>query len=132
MSLKTWKKEFYPIPASEVEGRTEAIQHSLVKWVGLRGENLRKHNVRLIGISLTDARAGERLDISSDSCALCHLYLRTSGSRCGKCPLVTVRNKYPCDIRIPQEGLSPFHYFALEGNPEPMIELLEKVLEMKT
>ncbi len=130
MSLKTWKDEFYPVEADKVEGRLEAIQHSLVKWVGVRGDNLKKHKVKLIGTSLAGTRGS--IGIDSYSCALCSLYLRTSKVRCSECPLVAIRGGCSCDTKLDLgEGLSPYHYFALEGNPEPMIELLEKALELE-
>ncbi len=45
MGIATWKKEFYP-PISKVT-RANAIDHSLKKWIGLREENLKRHDLKL-------------------------------------------------------------------------------------
>ena len=44
MSMKTWKEKFYKTDASEyeeveVERTLECVQHSLLKWEGLKPEN---------------------------------------------------------------------------------------------
>ena len=46
MSLKTWKKEFYPISASRVrKDAIAAIEHSLRKWRGLTKDQMKRHGV---------------------------------------------------------------------------------------
>jgi hypothetical protein len=45
MSLNTWKIEFYPQEACEVEDQLEAAKHSLRKWGGLTTENLERHGL---------------------------------------------------------------------------------------
>ena len=37
MSIRTWKEEFYPKRAQETT-KAEALDHSILKWVGLRPE----------------------------------------------------------------------------------------------
>ena len=50
MSLTTWKKEFYPVPAKKMPLR-KALEHSILKWRGALPGNLRKH-----GCCLGDCR----------------------------------------------------------------------------
>ena len=44
MSLKTWKKEFYPQSAKRTK-QSEAVEHSLHKWRGILPANLKKHGL---------------------------------------------------------------------------------------
>jgi len=126
MPLKTWKEEFYPVEANRVEGRLEAIQHSLTKWVGLRGDNLEKHELFIEDGSIV-GEDGD-LTISSRSCALCQLF---DEYRCAKCPLVAVRGT-PCDVVADMvEITSPYSSFVAWDDPEPMIELLERALKVE-
>ena len=46
MSLTTWREEFYPFRATEVEPGLPSIEHSLKKWTGALPENLTKHGCR--------------------------------------------------------------------------------------
>ena len=113
MSLKTWKEEFYPIPADEVP-ESQALAHSLRNWEGLRKENLEKH-----GVESTDSYVDE-MPIDSSTCALCqhHVVVET----CATCPL-SVRGgevPYNCD---PEYGV-----WVRDGNPEPMIELIKNAI----
>lgn len=91
MSLITWKEEFYPIPASHYMPWESTCQHSLQKWIGLRPENLQKHNVALRPYQLSNPRPPvylvdvdieklkhdkldynwDILEINGSSCALC-------------------------------------------------------------
>lgn len=129
MSLKTWKEEFYPIPASEVEIGA-AVDHSITKWRGLKPENLKKHNVvsneeGIFDESPMTSAVGviEQLPINSESCALCSFYI---DARCGHCPLYLVRRGVRCDVAMADETLDPFGNYIETGNPEPMIEWLVK------
>ena len=46
MSLKTWKKEFYPKEAIDaIKTELMATKHSLRKWRGLTKANLKKHGL---------------------------------------------------------------------------------------
>jgi hypothetical protein len=125
MSLETWKKEFYPIEASEEMSAKEAIEHSLRKWKGLRSENLDKHGV--------DARAevqyifGEDsfLAIDGSSCALCVKFLELDENLpwCYHCPLAKTLGR-SCG----SDGM-PYITWMETGNPEPMIKALRKTLK---
>jgi len=122
MSIKTWKKEFYPVPASRVS-KKNALAHSLRKWEGLKKSNLKKHGVKydkLFFVGIKDDL--ERLLIDATTCALCHHYL---DNRCVDCPLYAVIGK-SCDDNGWREGGSPYTDFVDFGKASPMLRLLKK------
>ena len=142
MSLDSWKKEYYPVPAEEVD-LSNAIEHPLRKWRGLRPDALEEHNVTVINGLLFDAEdfAESRrnlrpyLAIDAESCALCiHYYdeeaevLRVTGilspDVCINCPLFSVLGK-----RCDDGADSPYMLFLNTHNPGPMIRALEMTLE---
>jgi len=140
MSLKTWKKEFYPVPASKVSGKKTAIKHSLKKWQGLTEENLKKHGL-IFTYDFDDASIRETMvssnlpgcsfGINSKTCALCQLYYNNDGSDtddksdcCYKCPLYQSLG-HRCDGRSDR----PYVVFLDSGDPVPMIKALEKMLK---
>lgn len=132
MSLKTWKAEFCPVPASKV-GKKDAVAHSLRKWKGLTERNLKKHGVEYD----LDRRAviGEdgSFPISADTCALCEVYFlfgkgivapgvrRCAEEPCSACPLCKSLGE-ACDA----EGM-PYYEFVDDGDPNPMIKALEAI-----
>lgn len=121
MSLESWKKEFYPVEADETGDMTrkQIVEHSLNKWRGLRPINLSEHRLVKNGQVIEDDKF-YRLVIASESCSLCqHYYQIESGAPCSYCPIVKVSAK-TC---YKQYG----HWIKL-GDPEPMIELLERTL----
>lgn len=131
MSLKSWRKEFYPIPASKVS-KSKAIEHSLQKWIGLREKNLEKHNLEHVGLK----RIAEWEDITNsfsadnESCALCVFYF-DANAKCDKCPLSKLRKRYPCDEEMDDETDSPYISFIQHKRPEPMIKLLRQALKQQ-
>ena len=135
MSLKTWKKEFYPVEANSPEAQAStraAIEHSLRKWRGLRPEALLKHEVRLEGPhhkEVVDAgRADERQGISSRSCALCFRFDDADGN-CDGCPIVKVSGR-ACDPGKDSDEVSAWEVYVHDADPEPMIAQLEKALAL--
>jgi len=144
MSLKTWKAEFYSVLAADVP-ESDAVQHSLTKWIGLRKENLEKHRVvlhqkLLVGMGTVPfSEFTDSFYVDSESCALCIHHLKYGASNIGKtngcssCPLYQLRDTR-CDRR--KSGLSsgtigksPYEEFTISGNPEPMIEALTRCLD---
>lgn len=104
MSEQSWKDEFYPIEATEVEvDDLEAVNHSLQKWIGLRKENLQKHEINEPLIA-----------IGSQSCALCHQYI-VKNDDCIGCPLFRARIYIQCDERTPEEITSPWNSYKKNG-----------------
>ena len=140
MSIETWKAEFYPI-AAEHTNKGGAIDHSLQKWLGLRPENLAKHEVELFEgmvIELGDADCINAVVIDGGSCSLCHHYLdhdwdeNDHETACYDCPLCKVRGGQ-CDDEIEEEWendkLAPWQAFTRDEDREPMIIWLTKTKE---
>src|SRR3990167_2262375 len=96
MSLATWKRVYYPVPASKAASSDrEAVAHSLRKWRGLRKAALQRHKVTRFGAVVIDASAGS-LTINDRTCALCQRYVVRQGY-CSGCPLERVLG-HPCDV----------------------------------
>ena len=136
MSIETWKQEYMPTDASDFcdAPRTcksvfDAVIHSLRKWYGLRHYNRAEHRVMPLGMSykyriITDAAQNE-LDIDSSSCALCSMFDEESDS-CEACPLYLARDKVSCFQMAEDEKESPYMAWTDYGDPNPMIDNLEK------
>jgi len=104
MSITTWKKEFYPTPASRCS-KKNALAHSLRAWVGRLKKNLRKHGVTW----------GDVEDAWID-CALCETY------DCYDCPLdVAGHNCY--------EGDSPYRRCVSVEDARPLVNALRKLVK---
>ncbi len=124
MSIESWNSEFYPVPADQVS-KEDALDHSSLKWEGLRPENLERHEVSLLDDRIVDAdSSGIRID--SSSCALCFHF--DSEEYCPGCPIYESRGRR-CDWRLRGEVLHPWGYFSKFNNPLPMIEALRKAKE---
>lgn len=110
--LDQWKAEFYPIEARDCP-RSEAAAHGLRKWQGLRRENVERYGI-YVGLVF----------LGGDTCALCHHYYNRSAlDPCSNCLLVTIAGVRPCD-----EPYSPWKR-ATNGDPEPMIAALQKIVD---
>ena len=133
MSISSWKEEFY-IPVWNVpEGdESAAIAQSLQKFRGLRQEVLAKHGLTRIG---SEGRmypkigelGGSWFDIDATSCALCDQYYLTfpgDDHGCADCPLYKELGNMTC-----YEDDAPYNVWYLRNDPEPMIEVLEKMLK---
>lgn len=112
MSLETWKAEFYSVSAPECP-EEKALQHTLLKWTGLRLENLAKHGVFHHGNYIMDKHSNI-FAISTRTCALCCWYYKDG--KCKGCPLY-------CCFR-PSET-SPYTQYTKNRDPEPMIEKIK-------
>ena len=121
MSYETWCEEFYPVSADYCK-EEDAIEHSLRKWIGLRIENLDKHELRIVGRSVRDGNSHTLLIIADRSCSLCRWY---ASFRCDDCPLAQVLGGR-CDVID-----APYDIWCDTKNPEPMIEALQKAKELK-
>jgi hypothetical protein len=135
VTLETWKQEFYPIKAEQAaeKGDVAAVEHSLVKWKGLRTKNLVKHGL-VRGSGTIRERSGctdvdYEFYIDWSSCALCQMHPK----QCATCPLAQ-HLRMSCDgsVRYEQHpnnhGLAPFSTYSIYGDPEPMIAALEATL----
>lgn len=136
MSYKSWAEEFYPVEAGSNEAKANPISHSLRKWIGLREENLSRHDLYLDYHAVKNQADYVCLNIDADSCALCAVYYKPEAKigKCAECPLYQVRGA-PCDTMYGEDfddeaPDSPYHKLINSKNPEPMIKLLERALEL--
>lgn len=123
MSLRTWKKEFYPESAKKAakRGVGAAIEHSLRKWQGATEENAERHGVSIRGGAPGIAGKYGKLIFDCTTCALCSLFYEDG---CKGCPLVHEDGSrcYSMD-----RGFSNFADMDL--GPDLMIHELEEALE---
>lgn len=120
MSLISWKKEFYRIPASQVS-KGCALQHSLKKWAGLKWSNKKKHKVVLRGrYNLVDSSDNTISILGIESCALCVHFFGATEDCCLGCPLVKAGIKSCGDVD------SPYSRFIDTGRTLLMIRALKK------
>ena len=134
MSVATWKEEFYPLRAFEFNfsgTEREAIEHSLLKWRGLLPDNLARHGVEHT-LDYIRADGEERFHINSNTCALCIKFLPTEGQDCRNCPLFKLLDGKRCDYYSVNHNTSPYGHLLRNGNPLPMVLLLEKALAQNT
>lgn len=121
MSLATWKKEFYPVPASKVS-KKNALAHSLKKWEGTFSASLARHGIRLSNGILYDEE-GFEFEFGDTDCALCVNH-RQEVDSCQSCPLFKSLG------RVCYGNESEYAEF-LKGNPKPMIFALRRAVKEK-
>lgn len=126
MSFKSWRRGFYPYPASRPKTALKALEHSLRKWLGLRPEYLKEHGCVLANekgrIYVSHPHERGHLDIDALSCALCHLFLNDCrNDDCRKCPLFKHLAKTCAAPKM------PYDIFEETLDPHPMITLLYDV-----
>lgn len=135
MSLETWKAEYYPEEAgiAAERGAIEATKHSILKWEGLRKENKEKHGLlHGVGGGRVLVFGGDTFRIDSNTCALCGV-VDLKEESCESCPFY-LANGFDCsgDLEYYDEETEPEEYpyysYTVTGDPEPMIECLEKTL----
>lgn len=135
MSIRMWIREFMPRTASAVakDGVLAALVCAEKKYIGLFPGNLEKHDVRFVGPTreLIDGEGGGFL-LTSDTCALCDLFLYTQTAKCPECPLYTIRG-VRCDQPDKEAGskdTSPYQ-LAIHGRPAMMLALIRKGIEIE-
>lgn len=132
MSLESWKEEFYPVEASKCS-REEALNHSLLKWSGLKKENLDKHGLTFLmgDILYGDLRTGQLFQIDASTCALCyhHRCENEDEELCATCPLSIARGGASCDRFLPDEHRTPFGRWCGKADPIPMLEVMAAAKE---
>jgi len=131
MSIETWKKEFYPKSPTKGMSKIKAIEHSLLKWEGLKKSNLKKHGLIQKNTQISDSEGGCFIT-SAESCALCMKYYdEYENIYCAKCPIVSVTNGIRCDYNGTNKDFyeSPFGQFVYKGETKYMIALLKKTLK---
>jgi len=112
-----WKKEFMPVAAWDCP-KEKAVDHSLLKYIGLRKENLYRYGLVLHGprIFEKDSGGGKHVcKLTRGNCTLCqHYKCKAEG---GDCPLGA--------CTCCQE-----HWRAItdRSDPEPMIAALLRIM----
>jgi hypothetical protein len=116
MSIRSWKKEFYPITARKTLKRN-ALKHSIQKWKGLLPKNLAKHDLK-----------APPIEITADTCALCH----HSQDGCADCQLFKIRGRVSCCNEIfGDEKLAPHEIWITTADPHPMLAWMLLAKELK-
>lgn len=116
MSISSWRREFYPKPASKAAGSDhEALEHSIRKWEGLSRDAQKRHGLkrRAFGRIVSE---GASFQFGVDSCALCTRYYDDG---CFGCPLAAVGE------RCIDEG-SAYVRFSDGGPSRPVLNALKR------
>lgn len=126
MSIKTWKKEFYPITAKQAAKMSlvKAVEHSIQKWTGLQGGNLKKHGLHSDHHTKWILDDNDNFCIDEITCALCMKFVAQSGN-CKGCPLFESLG-HRCDDSSKNP---PYQQWTYNNNPAPMIKALRKALK---
>jgi len=127
MSLKSWLDEYAPIPAHRCK-KEDSLEASVLKWEGLRSDNLLKHGIERYEGSIVEEGVD---DWHTGECALCEFYA-SEPNGCPECP-ITKATGQSCTGLNPDSGVkstnSAWKMWSEQGNPTPMIELLKDVVE---
>lgn len=133
MSISSWIKEFYRVPADEVKPENAAA-HSLRKWTGLLKSNLKKHKLGhnsgnyLFNHSYSSGDGKAVFEVSYDTCALCQNAKDAYGTVvCHTCPLYEIQGNEGCGVRTGD----PFQVWYDNSNPRPMIANLKKLVKLQ-
>ncbi len=131
MSIETWKREFYPIEATEA-AKLDAVActaHSLKKWEGLLKRNTDKHKVTRVDGTLSenhnDYASDGDFSATGNNCSLCKKYGGTNrpegGDYCSGCPIYKVTG---------EDCIEEYEHTVEYGHaPFRMINLLRKTLK---
>lgn len=114
-----------------------ALQHSIKKWKeGLSKEILSEYGLNIFHGHVHESDSLLSYKIKADSCALCHRFSRWGKDAreiinidiwlCMDCPLSKVLGGVPCDHELD----SPYKVFWHNNDPQPMVDALEKALEI--
>ena len=124
MSLESWKKEFYPVAASEEHSDVEAIKHGILKWTGYSRESLEKHTLNKLCNTIYDVDWTDEFNFSISTCSLCLKYYYEN--MCVECPLFLIDQG--C-LAVHHDGaISPYYTTIKDGDPKYILEALKKAL----
>jgi len=126
MSIESWKQEYYTDPSLCTNDR-ERAEHTKLKYIGARKENLKRHGLvkKYAGLYLKDHKL-HGFSFSGSTCSFCQTYANKSG--CNSCPLY--KEDQWCEINADGEDrheLVAYDHF-MKGDPEPMITLMDTIL----
>lgn len=125
MSIKSWAKEFYSVPADK-GSQDGAVARALVKWRGLSKKNITKHKLHKEDMYLID-EDGNKMKINFSTCALCNFWRQKGPEGCKGCPLET-----PQGTKHGKEGCYvPYNEYRYNGRVGPMVKRLSNILKKK-
>jgi hypothetical protein len=124
MSIESWKKKYYPIPAGATKGTglKAILDHSIKKWKGFRLKNLHKHGLTTHDTAIVELNSYQEEMMSPRQCSLCVSFRKQD---CIACPIVEVTGD-TCDP-FDLVNRSPWDDMVSKQDPEPMIKLLKRV-----
>lgn len=128
MSLESWKREFYPVPAPRAK-EWKAAAHSLRKWIGLSRANLKRHGLeKADGSHMIKQRGGGLMMHGTETCALCCQYDDgTEENSCGPCPLYAALDNDKCA----GDKNDVYGKWLHRGHAGPMIRALRKAVKIE-
>ena len=126
MSIESWKQEYYTDP-SLCNNDRERAEHTKLKYIGARKENLERHGLikNQAWLNSKNSAIGT-FTFSGSTCSFCQTYANKSG--CSSCPLY--KEDQWCEINADGEDLHElvaYDHF-MKGDPEPMITLMDTIL----
>jgi len=127
MTQQSWKAEHYPVPALKLKNASDAecLEHTILKFKGARKEALEKHGASIEGAVICFLNPYSDFYFDSFMCSLCEKNREDNGCiNCKKCPIGISGNECNKD-----DGTDPYTIFQMTDNPNPMIELCERLLE---
>ncbi len=139
MSVRSWCKEFYPVTPHLVSVE-DAAEHSLQKFIGLREENLLKHDVIKHGNLVVydnykkkynmpreeySDNNRDNVRINASSCALCYHHANKDVlvDYCEACPIYSYKKSLGYDCISEACHMEYLVWYNRLG-PDQMIELL--------
>lgn len=121
MAKKSWLGTFYS-PPSETWSDAECANHTKLKYTGALQINLDKYKAVLYHIHVIE-KGDTVLTFTGDNCSYCQKYYQSKfRNPCQLCPIYIEDSK--CD-----ENESAFDIFIESGDPKPMINLMDKILD---
>lgn len=128
MSLKAWKKKYYPKKPTIKMTWLQAIDHSITKWSGMDADTLEEYGLYVSGGQIWEVYSNvDPLEVNSSSCALCIKTCLQHGASCHGCPIMIMRGE-PCD-NSQGSNESEYAQWQEKHDPKPMQKLLDKTLE---
>ena len=127
MSFDTWLDKFYPLEAYHekvIATDKTAVEHCIVKWEGLRPDNIQEHGMKVFGRrSLkTEGENTGFFSIDASTCALCTRNSSLGNYGCWGCPIYSFKDLRDCSKEYTE--------WIENKDPEPMIDLLKRTLKM--
>lgn len=121
MSIRTWKKEFYPVSAQRTK-KADALEHSILKWTGLLKKNLKRHGAFADDLGYIRDKDGREFWIGRKDCSLCKFFhSRYQNETCVSCPIHRLTGE-DCD----DKSGSPFQIWNNKRDARPMLSVLKK------